>query len=209
MSYERVGKEALYFSKEEIELLRSCVGKEVTSVSGYALSKEKSVWSGLECLSLKFSDGTLLTVNNELADMPYFPGEGDETYVEGGNFHLSPDKPFVSENNWHSYPFTHDDLPVPFIVRRAYVINQSLAYHSTAPDNTVHSFTHTSGIILVFWDGDENISDAPYYMIVQQSRNNTDYISFDIAYNTDRHIKVSMYEWNAPDLYSTSIIRVG
>ena len=33
MAYERVGKEALYFSKEEIELLRSCVGKELVAVS--------------------------------------------------------------------------------------------------------------------------------------------------------------------------------
>lgn len=207
MSYERVTKDALYFSKEEIELLRSCVGKEV--VATYSVGAEDMF--GIAHLALEFADGSFITVGNEYADMPYFPGEGDEQYLEeGGNFRLLPGKLQAVESYWSRYQLTHDDLPVCPIVRRAYVINQSLAYNNAGPDNTVHSFTHTSGIILAFWDDDQ---DKPYgqttYMIIQQERRNTEFISLEISFDTNRFISASMREWDKPDLYSTSLIRVG
>ena len=61
MVYERVGKEALYFSNDELELLRSCVGKEIAHVSGYALFEpdDKCVGS-LEHFALNFTDGHAL-----------------------------------------------------------------------------------------------------------------------------------------------------
>ena len=141
--------------------------------------------------------------------MPYEPGDGEEQYVEAGNFRLSSSMPLVSETNWRHHTLTDEELSVNPTVRRVYVINKTSVHNNVPPNNTIHSLTHTAGIMLMFWD-DGNQFTGPFdYIIIQQSHMNSDFIHFDISDDTEKHIKVSMDEWSEPDICSTSIIRIG
>ena len=188
-----IDTEFLCLTNDEIELLCACVGKELI---------------GIEGTSFLFSDNSVVTIShNRRLDVP-FDGDDGIFLDEGGVFRISKER--LYQNVCDIEAITHEELPVPHIVKKVYVLNETIAYPAHSEKEKPLSFIHTYGIVFGFSGViDEDDGEVMYYYYLQQvSPWGAESLEYGIAANTFTPNN-QRWAWGDPNLYSTSMIRVG
>lgn len=183
----------LCLNNDEIELLCSCVGKELVGVEG---------------TSFLFSDDSIVSISHARRfDVP-FDGDDGIFLDEGGVFRVSKER--LYQEVCDIDVIAHEDLPVPHIVRKVYVLNEAIVYAAHDEQENPLSFIHTYGIVLGFSGVvDEEDGETMYYYYLQQiSPWGAESLDYGIAANTFTPNN-QRWAWGDPNLYSTSMIRVG